>query len=99
MRVKLKEEAQEDLLAGSNFYRERNPSTGDYFLHSVQADIEELAWQGGIHATANGYHLKRAHRFPFGIYYVIDNGVVEVVAVLDLRGHPQALRRRLNQRR
>lgn len=38
-------------------------------------------------------------RFPFGIYYEVENGTVYVYAILDLRREPLWVRKQLRKRR
>ncbi|MBA2432907.1 MAG: hypothetical protein H0V56_12475 [Chthoniobacterales bacterium] len=42
-----------------------------------------------------GYHRALSKRFPFGVYYLVKEEVIEVYAVLDLRRDPAWIRRRL----
>ena len=38
-------------------------------------------------------------RFPFGIYYEVENDVAYVYAILDLRRDPLGIQKRLRERR
>jgi hypothetical protein len=38
-------------------------------------------------------------RFPFGIYYEVEDGVAYVYAILDLRRNPLWIRRHLQERK
>lgn len=98
MRLKIRKEARRDITAGARFYRNQNPPIGEYFITSIRADLEDLKWQAGIHAKLYGYHCKRAKKFPFGIYYSVENNLAEVVAILDLRGDPLAIQRQIGVR-
>ena len=40
-----------------------------------------------------------SNRFPFGIYYEVEDDVVYVYAILDLRRDPLWIRKRLRERR
>jgi hypothetical protein len=74
MKIKILDAAEEDLEEGYLFYESRNPGLGSYFLDSLYADIDSLAYFGGIHIVAFGYHRLLAKRFPFAVYYrLIDN--------------------------
>ncbi len=42
-----------------------------------------------------GFHRALSKRFPFGVYYLIEEEVIRVYAVLDLRRDPAWIRRRL----
>jgi len=51
---------------------------------------------GGIHRKVFGFHRLLARRFPYGVYYRVEEaGVVVVWRVLDLRRSPSAIRKEL----
>jgi hypothetical protein len=84
------------LLEGYLFYEAQQAGVGDYFLDSLYADIHGLTVFAGIHAKAfPGIYRTFSTRFPFGIYYVLDGDLASVVAVLDTRQDPKAIRARL----
>jgi len=59
------------------------------------ADIESPYLYAGIHAVHFGYHRLLAKRFPFAVYYRIENTRVRVWAILDCRRDPAYARDRL----
>ncbi len=96
MKVAILNEAMQDLLEGRRFYERQAEGLGDYFLDSLFADIDALQIYGGIHATEFGYQRALARRFPFAVYYRVENEVVRVRAVLDCRRDPAWIRQRLD---
>lgn len=58
------------------------------------ADIESLAYYGGIHEIEHGYQRALSKRFPFCIYYSLTGNVLLVVAVIDARRDPPWIRKR-----
>ena len=42
-----------------------------------------------------GFHRALSKRFPFGVYYRVEDAAILVYAVLDLRRDPAWIRRRL----
>ena len=42
MRIEILSEAENDLLAGANFYKRRGAGLGEYFLDSLYSDIDSL---------------------------------------------------------
>jgi hypothetical protein len=62
-----------EILDGFAFYDPQSKGLGDYFLDSIFADIESLHLYAGIHALHFGFHRLLASRFPFAIYYRIQN--------------------------
>ena len=61
------------------------------------ADIESLAFYGGVHEKIYGYHRSLSRRFPFVIYYRVDAETVTAIAVLDARKSPSWSRDRLDR--
>ena len=96
MNVLILEAARQDLVSGFRFYEAQEAGLGDYFLDSLFADIDSLKFYGGIHQKVNGgYHRLLAKRFPFAIYYRLEEGAVLVLAILDCRRRPAWTRKRL----
>lgn len=85
MKVKLARAAETDLETGYWFYSAQAPGVGDYFLASLRADLSSLGIYGGIHRALS-------KRFPYAIYYVLDGDTVTVLATLDCRRDPEAIR-------
>jgi plasmid stabilization system protein ParE len=89
MRVEVLDEATADLADGFRFYERQTDGLGDYFLDSLWSDIQSLRIFGGIHAIHYGYHRLVSKRFPYAVYYRIEDGVARVRAVLDCRRDPE----------
>ena len=82
------EEVATDIKIAELFYEKQNKGLGGYFKDSIISDIESLWLYGGIHSKVFGAYRLLSKRFPYGIYYQIDDFTVVVVAVLDLRQNP-----------
>ena len=96
MRIELLDEAQDDLIQGFHFYEGREAGLGGYFLDCLLSDIDSLLIYAGIHQVIYGHRRCLAKRFPFAIYYSVEeNNVVRVYAVLDCRRNPLWIRKRL----
>jgi len=97
-KIRILAPAEDDLLAGFEFYETQAMGLGAYFLDSLFADIDGLLIHAGIHPIVFGkYHRMLASRFPFAIYYTIDGDTALVHAVLDCRCDPERTRRRLKR--
>ena len=96
MRVQILDEAQRDLVEGSRFYESQGEGLGDYFLNSLFSDIDSLQLYAGVHPVYFGYNRLLSKRFPFAIYYRVENEMVRVYAVLDCRREPSWTRIRLS---
>jgi len=95
MRVQVLDEATADLADGFRFYEQQAEGLGDYFLDSLWSDIQSLCLYGGIHAIHNGHYRLLAQRFPYAVYYRIEDGVARVRAILDCRRDPKWILKRL----
>jgi plasmid stabilization system protein ParE len=95
MLVKLRDEAQVDLLEGAWFYEKKNDGLGERFIGFVQAELLQLGDNYGIHERVFGLHRKLVDRFPFAIYYLVNKDFVDVVAILDCRRNPDDIESRL----
>ena len=96
MRVQILDEAQRDLVEGYRFYEGQGEGLGDYFLDSLFSDIDSLQFYAGIHPVYFGYNRLLSKRFPFAVYYRVENEMVRVYAVLDCRREPSCTRSRLS---
>lgn len=95
MQIKILESATLDLLHGYRFYEKQEYGLGNYFLDSLFSDIDSLLVFAGIHRMQFGKYRLLAKRFPFAVYYSIQNEIILVFAVLDCRQDPQNVSKRL----
>jgi hypothetical protein len=96
VKLRILDAASDDLVEGFNFYDRREQGIGDYFLTCLYSDIESLRVFGGIHRTVyKNLHRSLSKRFPFAIYYTVQDETVIVRAILDCRRNPSWIRSRL----
>lgn len=96
MQIRILGPAERDLERGHLFYEVQSSGLGYYFLDSLYSDIDSLAYYGGIHRVVFGYHRLLSKRFPFAVYYAIEENLVLIMAVLDCRREPSWIRERLS---
>ena len=96
--VFLLKEATIDLEESRLFYDLQEKGVGDYFFDCLISDLECLEFYSGTHSKKFGLYRMFSKRFPFAIYYEIDNDIVEVVAILDMRRDPSLIQRKLGKR-
>jgi len=98
MKLKILDQAEADLIEGFHFYETQQAGIGKYFLANLYADIESLRLFGGIHLKPyKNYHRLLSKRFPFAVFYKVDDEIVFIHAVLDCRRDPAWLRQRLDR--
>ena len=96
MRIRILDSAVEDLDRGRVFYDRQGEGLGAYFIDSLFSEIDSLVLYAGIHRKVFGFHRALARRFPYAVYYRIEEeDVVLVWRVLDLRQAPEKIRRAL----
>jgi plasmid stabilization system protein ParE len=93
VKIHYSETSLDDLRRGREFYQlQGGPELGDYFFDSLFSDIDSLILYGGIHRKIYGLSRLRANRFPYSIYYVIENEEITVARILDDRQDPERTR-------
>jgi plasmid stabilization system protein ParE len=96
MNIRILPAAQSDIVEGFSFYEENQTGLGAYFIESILSDIDGLAATAGIHPIQFGKFKKIATRFPYSIFYLIENDLVDIYAVVDNRRNPEWISDRLN---
>ena len=99
MRIKVLSSAINDLHAGRLFYENQAEGVGSYFFDSVFSDIDSLALYAGIHPVIHGYYRMLSKRFPYAVYYKVEDDLAIVWRVLDLRSNPDRIRYALKEGR
>lgn len=99
MKLRILPSAIQDLSRGQEFYARQSDTLGEYFLDSLFADIDSLELYAGVHAKFFGHHRLLAKRFPFAVYYKVDDEVCTVWRVLDCRQNPARTTRALERGR
>jgi len=96
MRLQILDLARNDLVEGFHFYEAKEQGLGRYFLDNLYSDIETLKLLGGVHRKVHrSFHRALSKRFPFAIYYCIEEDTVRIRAVVDCRKRPSWIRRHL----
>jgi plasmid stabilization system protein ParE len=96
VKIEILDQAVQDLIEGFHFYEDQQPGLGSYFLTNLYADIESLQLYAGIHRKAyRNYHRLLSRRFPFAVYYTLQDETVFIRAVVDGRRKPAWIRRHL----
>jgi len=83
-------EAERDMAEAYDWYERQRPGLGEDFLLRVEAGLDSI--RNDPHLCANIYlHVKRKliRRFPYGLFYVIAEERVSVLAVMHAKRHPR----------
>lgn len=96
MKVVVQPSALDDLREGFAFYELQEVGVGQHFLETLFNEIDKLSASAGVHPVHFGrFHRMLSGRFPHAVYYEVEDDVVRVRAVLDLRRDPQRIARKL----
>lgn len=96
--IRILSAARHDLVRGYHFYERQAPGVGRYFLDSLSSDIESLGLNAGMHPVAFGnYQRQLSQRFPWAIYYRVEDDLVLIYAILDNRADPRSTQQRLTR--
>lgn len=95
MTVAILPSASLDLAEGYYFYESQEAGIGRYFLEILSDQIEQLPLLAGIHRKVGDYHKMLVSRFPYSIYYSIENESILVRAVVDGRRDPRWIAEKL----
>ncbi|WP_394753124.1 type II toxin-antitoxin system RelE/ParE family toxin [Crenothrix sp.] len=96
--IQILADAEYDLYEARDFYDKQGKNIGDYFWDSILSDIESLMIFVGVHKKDYGYYRMLAKRFPYAIYYDVNQDVASVIAVLPLRRNPVWIKDKMSNR-
>ena len=93
--IRLLDRAKEDLRSGWLFYERQAIGLGDRFLDAIELDVRQLSTYAGIHLQVDGFYRILIKRFPFALYYLIEESSIDIYAIFDCRHDPDQIRQRL----
>jgi len=91
--------ALNDLDLGREFYAKNSKELGEYFYDTLLSDLESLRFYAGIHLKEDGIYKMFSKRFPYSIYYDLNDDLVRVIAIFDQRKEPSLNYEELNERK
>ena len=96
--VRLRPEAEQDLVEAALWYEANGPTLGGKFLDQVQSALVTIAEQPVAYPMIYK-SVRRAlvKRFPFGTFCTVDDTGVIVIAALHGSRHPRVWRERAQQ--
>ena len=85
MKLQILDAAKNDLIEGFYFYEKQQRGLGV----NLYAGIESLKIFGGIHEKVyKNFKRSLSKKFPYAIYYTIDQGIVKIREIIDYRRSP-----------
>lgn len=89
MTIKFHSEARKEFFKAADYYEEQVVGLGDAFINEVEKVfdvIEKYPSSGNMITSTERRFL--VSRFPFGIIYSVDDDLIKIFAVMDLRQEP-----------
>lgn len=95
LQVRLRAEAEQDIEEAARWYEQQREGLGQEFIDQVLLTLQSAGEQPGLYPSVHR-HVRRAliHRFPFGIYYRVEEEFVVVVAVMHGSRSPRRWKKR-----
>jgi toxin ParE1/3/4 len=93
----LTEKAQEDFDDAYQWYEESEPGLGKEFIRCIDAKIAEIKRYPLHHQIIQSDRVRRAltNRFPFSIYFVDEEEIIVIFAILHQKRSPDFWKSRL----
>jgi plasmid stabilization system protein ParE len=92
----IRPEAERDLSEAHDWYELRVPGLGSDFLLSIDTALSSIQQTPELYATL-WKNVRRVliRRFPYGIFYLVEEARIVVIAVMHARRDPETWRRRV----
>lgn len=88
--VRVRRRAELDVSDAYAWYEERAAGLGEAFLRAAEACLARITRHPEAHVVVHGrVRRARLHRFPYGVYYVIREDCIDVLAVYHGRRRPR----------
>lgn len=79
-------EARPDILAAFDWYEEKRIGLGDDFLESLESTLGRIsAFPEGPAVVHREIRVRQVDRFPFGVYYRLEEERILVLAVVHFK--------------
>lgn len=94
-RVLILPDAERDIADAHKWYEERSPRLGSEFLRAVEVCMAAIERNPQAHPIVHK-QVRRAllRRFPYGIFYLVQENTIPVLACFHGRRDPKVVRQR-----
>ena len=90
----IRPEAEQDIKLAFGWYEDRVSGLGREFLRCIDVALSQINRSPGTYPVIyKNIHRALTRRFPFGIFYVVANRRIVVLAVLHVRRDPELWQR------
>ena len=93
MRIRFRLEAATDIESARDWYEQQSAGLGQKFLASFDRSIDLIARFPKAFPEIAGEHRRALlHRFPYAVYYRVEDDLIDVLACLHNARDPEAWR-------
>ncbi len=94
-KVDFSPESLDDIAQAYEWYEERRAGLGDEFLGCLDACVQRLIRLPiSFPIVYKDYRRALTRRFPYGVFFWVEQGMVKIIAVFHTSQHPNKWRRR-----
>jgi toxin ParE1/3/4 len=95
-KIKIADEAELDLEDAYNWYEKQVNQLGSEFIRAVDKNLATIQQNPFAYPLIYRYvRRKLLYRFPFGLFYLIQDDIIFVFACLHVKRDPQQWKKRL----
>ena len=88
--VTVRKEAESDINEAFQWYESKHPGLGETFIQYVEDTLSRIAFNPLIYPSIyKDIRRSLTRKFPFGVFYVIENDEIIVTAVMHVRKEPK----------
>ncbi|MBI5875126.1 MAG: type II toxin-antitoxin system RelE/ParE family toxin [Deltaproteobacteria bacterium] len=93
-------EIEEDVIAGYSWYEGKSTGLGEDFLRMFYAYSGEIPRAPLLYPRVHGnFHRRLLRRFPYAIYYIIENSQIIVFGLFHCARDPRTIKAKLQDRK
>jgi len=92
-------EVEEDAINGYMWYESKSKGLGEDFLRMFFACANEISWNPLLYQKVyRDFRRRLLRRFPYAVYFTIENGQIIVVGLFHCARNPQVISADLQNR-
>jgi hypothetical protein len=92
-------EVEEDVISGYIWYEAKSRGLGEEFLRMFYASTNEISWNPSLYPKVyHDFRRRLLRRFPYAIYFTIENDRIIVFGLFHCARNPQAVNAILQNR-
>ncbi len=89
-KIIIRPEAEAEVQAAFDWYEEQSDGLGFEFLRAIDACLSGVPRNPFAYTVVHEPNVRRAlvRRFPYALFYLVDDDVIAVIAVFNVKRHP-----------